>query len=121
MTDFARPAVRITDAAFMQMRRRVRRRQMAPEITIRWTLLASVAVAVFALGGPPAHSAGGNATGLPFSSGNDPTRWVPFTNITQPVTAAAKQKAQGAECTSAEYKDKSPDQGDRNADGHKCR
>jgi hypothetical protein len=123
MTNFTRPALRITDTASTQLHARVNRRQIVSRITITWTLMASAAVALFVLGSPMAHSAGGSGIGLPVSAGNDPTAWVPFPNVTQPVTAAAKQQqSQRAECSSAEYKGKgTPDQLDRKADDNKCR
>lgn len=71
MTDFARPALRI--AAFTQRRGRLQRRRSASKVTIRPTLMATAVVALLALSGPLAHSAGDGArgVGLPFSAAND--------------------------------------------------
>jgi hypothetical protein len=71
MTHFARPALCIADTAFTQLRRRPQRRQIAPNITIRSTLMATTVMTLLALSSPLAHSQGG--IGLPFSIGNDPT------------------------------------------------
>src|SRR5262249_8764297 len=99
MSDFAKRFLRTADTPFTH-RGQHRRRQIASKSTMRTTLM-TVSVALLALGSPLAHSQGGIA--LPFSAGNDPTKWAPFPSVSQPETAAAKQqRSQGAECSSAE-------------------
>ena len=98
MSDFAKRFPRTADTAFTH---RGRARQTSSKTMKRSTLIATVSGAVLALSSPLAHSQGG--IDLPFSAGNDPTRWVPFPSVSQPETATAKQRRyQGAECSSAE-------------------
>jgi hypothetical protein len=79
MTDFARPALRIADTAILQLRGRPQQCQLASKVTIRPMLMATAVVALLALSGPLAHSAGDGAggVGLPLSAANDPTARAP--------------------------------------------
>jgi hypothetical protein len=99
MSDFAKRFLPTADSAFTH-RGQPRRCQIASKITMRATLM-TVSVSLLALSSPLAHSQGG--IGLPFSAGNDPTKWVPFPNVSQPETATVKQqRPQCGECSSAD-------------------
>jgi hypothetical protein len=92
--------------------------------TIRPALTAAAAAALLALGGPLAHSAGGGrgggGVGLPFSVGNDGTRWVPFPAATQRNTPEAELRRCQEQARGAGDKDAcSPDKSDKKADSQK--
>jgi hypothetical protein len=90
--------------------------------TIRPALMTTAAAALLALGSPLAHSAGvtGGGVGLPFSVGNDGTKWVPFPAATQRNTAEAElQRCQEQARGAGDKNACSPDKSDKKADSQK--